>query len=161
MNEVPIESEQIKYAGFWRRLAAYLIDSMIISVVSWLLSFFGILGMVPAFIFLIAYVIGFWSWMGQTPGKAALGVKIVRMDGSKITGGTAAVRFLGYIISSIILYVGFIMIAFHGQKRGLHDLMADTIVIVVPSTFSGMQSTEEFESALAQSEEIQNKYHGF
>jgi len=161
MSAIEAETAQIKYAGFWRRLAAYLVDTTVTGVIVWILSYIGgIIGIVLAFVIPIVYFVGFWAWLGQTPGKAALGVKIVRLDGTTIGIGTAILRFIGYIVSSIVLYIGFLMIAFHGRKRGLHDLIAGTLVIIEPSTIQELHSRAEFESALAEMDEIQREYHG-
>lgn len=161
MSTIEAETSQIRYAGFWRRLAAYLIDATITGVIFWILSLFGgIIESVLAYIISIVYFIGFWAWLGQTPGKAALGVKIVRLDGTNIGIGTAILRFIGYIVSSIVLCIGFLVIAFHGQKRGLHDLIAGTLVIIEPSTIQDLQSRAELESSLAEMDEIQREYHG-
>lgn len=119
------------YAGFWRRLAAALIDGIILSIINgivmaispqtgmWLGTFIG-----------IAYIVGFWTWNnGQTPGKMALGIRIVKTDGSPISFGVAILRYIGYWVSSIILYIGFLMIAWDSKKQGLHDKIAGTYVV--------------------------------
>ncbi|MFP4642130.1 MAG: RDD family protein [Dehalococcoidia bacterium] len=160
MSTIEAETAQIRYAGFWRRLAAYLVDCTIIGVMVGILNPFGVFGFVLPSIIAVVYFIGFWAWIGQTPGKAALGVKIVRLDGTPINLGTAILRFIGYIISCLILCIGFLMIAFHVQKRGLHDLIAGTIVVVETSAFRELHSKEEFESALGEVEAIQKEYHG-
>lgn len=160
MDTTAMGKKQIKYAGFWKRLAAYLVDCYIIWVICWIISLFGNLGTYLSLIILVVYLIGFWSLTGQTPGKAALGIKIVRPDGTDIGLGSAVLRFIGYIVSSIIFFIGFLVIGWHGQKRGLHDLIAATVVINVPSVFSEMCSRAELESALATAEEIQGEYHG-
>lgn len=159
MSAMEAETAPIRYAGFWRRLAAYLIDAIIIGVIYWILISI-IVGIVLVFVIPIVYFVGFWAWLGQTPGKAALGVKIVRLDGTTIGIGTAILRFIGYIVSSIIVYIGFLMIAFHGRKRGLHDLIAGTLVIIEPSTIEELHSTAEFEAALAEMDKAQREYHG-
>lgn len=160
MNTVNMEKKQIKYAGFWKRLAAYLVDYYIIGIICWIISLFGLFGDILSFLILAVYLIGFWSATGQTPGKAALGIKIVRLDGTKIGFENAVLRFIGYIVSSIIFLIGFLMIGWHGEKRGLHDLIAATAVINVPSIISEMHSRAELESTLAEADEIQREYHG-
>jgi len=160
MNIQEAATVQVRYAGFWRRLAAYLIDAIIIGIIFRILVSIGTMGVVLASIISIFYFIGFWAGLGQTPGKAVLGIKIVRLDGTNISGGTAVLRYIGYIISSIIVYIGFIIIAFHGKKRGLHDLIAGTIVIVERSPIQEAHSREEFESSIANMDEIQTEHHG-
>lgn len=160
MNTVNMEKEQTKYAGFWKRLAAYLVDYFIIGIICWIISLIGVFGNFLSFLILAVYLIGFWGATGQTPGKAVVGIKIVRLDGTNIGPGNAVLRFIGYIVSSIIFFIGFLMIGWHEKKRGLHDLIAATAVIIVPSIISGMHSRAELESALTEADEIQREYHG-
>lgn len=138
----------VYYAGFWIRFVAYIVDSIILGAVNWVASFIfgaivasaqpgdvgalmGLTGgfVVVMFVLTILYYIGFWAWRGQTPGKMAVGVKIVNTDGSAIGIGKAIVRYIGYIISSIIICIGYLMIAWDGKKQGLHDKIAGTCVV--------------------------------
>ncbi len=160
MNTTLREKEQSKYAGFWIRLAAFLIDYFIIGIFCWIISLFGFFGNVLRCIIAAVYLIGFWSSAGQTPGKAALGIKIVRLDGTAVGFGDAVLRFIGYLISSVIFLIGFLMIGWHEKKRGLHDLLATTMVIRVPSIISETFSRAELEATLAEADELQKEYHG-
>jgi uncharacterized RDD family membrane protein YckC len=120
-----------EFGGFGRRLAAYLIDGIILSIIGLpirLLAPHAYSYGVSALISLV-YLIGFWSWKGQTPGKMALGVKIVDANGKPIGFGRAILRYFGYFVSAIVLLLGFIMIAFDGRKQGLHDKIAGTFVV--------------------------------
>jgi uncharacterized RDD family membrane protein YckC len=142
-----------QYAGFWIRLLASLIDSIILGVVNSILQFtllrpllgiseidpnpasvlaaagavgtLGLLGMVLA----CSYESIFIAQMGATPGKMALGMKVVRPDGSRVDLGRAVGRYFGKLLSAIILLIGYIMIAFDSEKRGLHDMICDTRVV--------------------------------
>ncbi len=134
-------------AGFWIRFAAYLVDSVILSVILFPLAFgLGMLipassspnGLTGAFLLVqlvcgaisLGYVLYFWSASGATPGKKILKLKIVRTDGVQPLGlGTAGMRVLGYFVSSFIFCIGFLMIGFSSDKRGLHDRIAKTRVI--------------------------------
>ena len=80
----------------------------------------------------IAYCVCFWAWRGQTPGKIALRIKIIRTDGSSIGLGGAILRYVGYIISRLIFMIGYLWIAFDHRKQGIHDKIADTYVIRLP-----------------------------
>jgi uncharacterized RDD family membrane protein YckC len=72
----------------------------------------------------------FIGYCGQTPGKMALRIKVVCTDGSQLTYGRAAKReVLGKFVSSILLGIGYLMVAFDHRKQGLHDKIADTYVI--------------------------------
>ena len=66
---------------------------------------------------------------GATPGKMALGLKVVRPDGSRIQAGRAIGRYFAKLLSAIIIYIGYIMAGFDSQKRALHDMICDTRVI--------------------------------
>jgi uncharacterized RDD family membrane protein YckC len=121
----------VVYAGFWMRFASYIIDAIILFVVGIVLAIAvgGTSGTVLQFAVGLVYTIGFWIAQGATPGKMALGIKITTVDGEDIDFGRALLRYLGYIASAIILLIGYLMIAFTGQKRGLHDYIAGTVVI--------------------------------
>jgi uncharacterized RDD family membrane protein YckC/DNA-directed RNA polymerase subunit RPC12/RpoP len=66
---------------------------------------------------------------GATPGKMAMGLKVIRPDGSGIQIGRAIGRHFSKVVSGMILYIGYIMIGFDAEKRGLHDMICDTRVI--------------------------------
>ncbi len=120
------------YAGFWIRFLAYIIDGVILAVINFVLALV-VGGGAGATALQIAvgpvYVIGFWTAAGATPGKMALGLRIITDDGQPIGLGRSIVRYLGYIVSAIILLIGFLMIAFTREKRGLHDFIAGTVVV--------------------------------
>lgn len=81
-----------------------------------------------------AVIIFFWKrWAGATPGKRMLGIYVVDAKTfGEINNAQAVVRYIGYIASTMVLMIGFIMVAFRKDKRALHDLMADTMVIHAP-----------------------------
>ncbi len=141
-TEVPTQ----QYAGFWIRVVASLLDGAILFVVQFALGFLlamaglaagagageEVSGLVMLFGYLVsfAYYIIFTGHCGQTPGKMALRIKVIRTDGSDISYGKAAFReVIGKFISGIILCIGYLMVAFDEKKQGLHDRMADTYVI--------------------------------
>jgi uncharacterized RDD family membrane protein YckC len=80
----------------------------------------------------LIYATSFWSWRGQTLGKMLLSIKVIRTDGSNISVGYAVLRYLGYIISGVVLGLGFFWIAFDANKQGWHDKIADTYVVKLP-----------------------------
>jgi uncharacterized RDD family membrane protein YckC len=75
------------------------------------------------------YSVFFTAKMGGTPGKLACGLRVVRPDGSRLTYGRAAGRFLAEIVSTITLGIGYLMAGFDDQRRALHDRIADTRVV--------------------------------
>ena len=130
------------YAGFWQRAAAFLIDGLIVTVISvpLMVVVFGMreLSLDPAehswdllaFLAIAVAVIGFWRYCGATPGKIALAVKIVDAEsGRPPTTGRLVVRFLAYLVSAAPLYLGFLWIAIDRRKQGWHDKIAGTVVI--------------------------------
>jgi uncharacterized RDD family membrane protein YckC len=73
----------------------------------------------------------FWEkWRGATPGKKLVHIKIVDAKTLQdIDNKQAITRSLGYIISTLLFLIGFLMVAFRKDKRGLHDLLAGTVVV--------------------------------
>ena len=71
----------------------------------------------------------FVARFAATPGKMAFGLKVVRTDGTPVGVGRAFGRYFAKMLSAIILWIGFIIVAFDSQKRGLHDMICDTRVV--------------------------------
>ena len=122
-------------AGFWIRFVAIIIDSILVGAVYFaitfamlaidMLAFAGILGL----IWVLGYYIYFPSSdMMGTPGKAVLGLKITDDLGNQISAGKATLRYVGYIINGFTLHIGFLIVGFTENKRGLHDMVASTRV---------------------------------
>ena len=90
-----------------------------------------------AFTYGFLFLLGAWlydalltssSWQG-TVGKKVLRLKVTDETGNRIGFGRATGRFFGKILSAMIIYIGFIMIGFTDRKRGLHDMLAGTLVM--------------------------------
>jgi uncharacterized RDD family membrane protein YckC len=77
----------------------------------------------------LAYEVYFLSTRAATPGKMALGLKVIRPDGQRISGGLAAGRFFARWLSDLVLYIGDIIAALDAEKRSLHDHICGTRVI--------------------------------
>ena len=84
---------------------------------------------IVAFLILIGYPLILWSLTGQTVGKYAMGVKIVRMDGQPMGFFNSVRRLFGYVISFLVLGLGFIWILVSNLRQGWHDNIAGTYVI--------------------------------
>lgn len=136
-------------AGFWVRVVAAVADAAILGLLETLLgtllagaggiepgfasaealgmmAFLGFFGMVLGF----AYRVFFIGYCGQTPGKMAVKIRVIRTDGVEIGYGRAFLReVVGKFLSKLILGVGYLMVAYDRQKQGLHDKIADTYVI--------------------------------
>ena len=115
-------------AGFWIRFLAVIIDMIILMPVSFGLMMAGDPGIIGLFFGLFYQIYLPTSDMMGTPGKYIVGLKITDDLGNKISIGKAVVRYIGYIVSAIILYIGFILVGFTENKRGLHDMIASTRV---------------------------------
>lgn len=118
------------YAGFWRRVAAYLIDSLILLIPCFIVGLVPILGLFLQFGIWATYKAIFEAGERQaTPGKRAMGIKVTTLDGERISKGQAVGRYFGSLVSGLILGIGFIMAGFTARRQALHDMMASTLVV--------------------------------
>jgi uncharacterized RDD family membrane protein YckC len=136
----PSKPEEEKYAGFWIRFVAYIIDTIIIAVVCFIVLLFSFVLMgSDAWMIALAYVFCIcFSWLyfacqesspkQATIGKQALGLVVTDPEYQRISFGRATGRWIAKIISALILYIGFIMIGFTERKQGLHDMIVSTYV---------------------------------
>src|SRR5690606_89647 len=143
---------EVVLAGFWKRVAAYAIDSIIVGIFGALIGFVLALFAVPltrsgdagaaaavalqvviqivSIAVTAAYYAGFHSSRGgATLGKMAIGIKVVRTDGSRISLLRGIGRYFAAMLSGLILCVGYLMAAFTERKQGLHDMLCDTLVV--------------------------------
>ena len=157
-------AEGPRYAGFWIRVAAKIIDSLIIGLPIGLLMLVAIFGfgfnnpffngvtpgaapnlqsMLPALGLqlglqaLIMILNGFYTvWFvykySATPGKMVCGLRVVNADGSKLSLGKNIGRYGAELVSGLACDLGYVIVAFDAQKRGLHDHMCNTRVIYKP-----------------------------
>jgi uncharacterized RDD family membrane protein YckC len=142
--------EGYRFAGFWIRFLAYLIDSVIV-VIPFFVLLFAIPGLTGGLsgrgavdpeagqgigllvlawlVLLLVYFPIFWA-RGATPGMMPFKMRIVRTkDGSRLGIGRAILRYIGFILSGWALYIGLIWAAFDDRKQGWHDKLADSFVI--------------------------------
>ena len=113
-------------AGFWRRLAAYLIDLLVLIVLYIIYAIIAPQSVLAGNIVAMAFIVGFAWVLVISPGKRVLGLYVLRPDGSRAGLGRKFCRFL---VSGFTFYIDFLMIAFRKDRRGLHDLICDTVVI--------------------------------
>ncbi len=126
-------------AGFWIRVVAFIIDSIIVGVINAIIAAIlnssttgrsGIQTLLG-----IIYFTYFWSanspWPGQTVGDKLLSLRVIRTDGSDLTIVQALIRYVGLFISFIVIFIGVIWVAFDPNKQGWHDKIAGTYVIKV------------------------------
>jgi uncharacterized RDD family membrane protein YckC len=125
----------LEYAGFWIRLGAGVIDLLILVAFTLVLAYFfpsPTIWLTSGLAISIVYWLGFWVWRGQTPGKMAVGIKVIRTDSSPVKWQCAIRRCLGYFVSFLTLFIGFIWVAFDERKQGVEDKIADTYVVKLP-----------------------------
>lgn len=127
-------------ASPWRRLVASLVDGLILAPLSLLLRVLAgvdLLGptTLTQDLFLQglptwAYYAGFTALYGATPGKMALGLRVVRLDGDRVDWLTAFMReVVGKTLSALPLGLGYLWAFFHPRRQAWHDLIADTLVV--------------------------------
>lgn len=149
----------VEYAGFWIRLGAALIDALLIMAITYpvLYAIYGdhYFSEDKAFIsgpaeVLISWVLPavasilFWRSKQATPGKMALGLKIVNArTGKTLSLGQSVARYLGYFVSTLPLGLGFFWIAFDARKQGWHDKIGGAVVIRSKASTTQPVSFEE------------------
>jgi uncharacterized RDD family membrane protein YckC len=87
------------------------------------------LSWLAVFLFFPAYFISFWALVGVTPGKRILGLRVLRPDGQHISWARAIIRYGGYWIAALPLFLGFLWILVDARRQGWHDKIAGTIVV--------------------------------
>lgn len=144
----------LEFAGFWVRLAAKMIDGLILYGFAVLVerivarvAFGGVVPLPPDWagwlnfmsisapinvVIVLAYSVYFMARHEATPGKRLLGLRVIRADGGRV--GTLRVigRYFAEQVSGIVFLAGYVMAAFDEEKRSLHDLMCDTRVVKGP-----------------------------
>ncbi|MGA2863154.1 MAG: RDD family protein [Verrucomicrobiota bacterium] len=114
-------------AGFWERMGAAFLDSVLLLIADALVH-----GWPWGFLVALAYFAGMWAWKGTTIGGIVLGLKVVRLDGQPLPFTVALVRALAAAFSIIVLFLGFLWIAWDAEKQGWHDRIAGTVVVRLP-----------------------------
>lgn len=141
--------EEWIYVGFWARVGASIIDSILVMMVTvpLLYSIYGadyfisteILrgpgDLVISYVLPAVAVILFWYFRSATPGKMVIGAKIVdAQTGEQPSTGQLIGRYAGYFVSMFPLMLGLIWVGLDKKKQGWHDKLARTVVVKVRST---------------------------
>ena len=136
--------EKLEYVGFWARVGATIIDSILILIIILpiLTAFYGVaywesenviegpMDFLLTYVFPTVAVIAFWLLKQATPGKIAISAKIVdAKTGGEPSMGQYIIRYIAYFLSTIPLCLGFIWVAFDPKKQGWHDKIARTVVV--------------------------------
>lgn len=140
-----MQADELEYVGFWPRVGATLIDSILLGVIIWpvLTAFYGdsywsndaplVQGPMDFFVswlFPAVAVILFWSLRQATPGKMAVSARIVdARTGNSPSTGQYIGRYLAYYLAALPLGLGFLWVAFDQRKQGWHDKLAGTVVV--------------------------------
>ncbi|HXR04975.1 MAG TPA: RDD family protein, partial [Verrucomicrobiae bacterium] len=133
MAAPPVPPELLSYpkAGFWERMGAGFLDVVLVGILG------AVVGGAPlSFIVALAYFAGMWAWKGTTVGGIVLKLHVVRSDGQPVSFLVALVRALAAAFSVIVLFLGFLWIAWDADKQGWHDKIAGTIVVRLPRSVS-------------------------
>jgi uncharacterized RDD family membrane protein YckC len=123
-------------SGFWVRFGALLIDAILLGIVIGILTAaLKTTGYALGILIEIAYFTYFWGGpQGQTLGARALGIRVIDLQtGGPIGYGRAFVRFLGTIVSAIVIYIGYLWMLWDPEKQTWQDKFAGSIVVPVSS----------------------------
>jgi len=144
----------VTYAGFWRRLLAFIIDSALVSAVLipmliafygrdyfyWsaanhtLFNIYGAADLILGKLLVLGLLVYMWGRFGATPGKMLLDCRVVDANSLQpLSWKQAVFRLFGYGVSYLPLMLGFVWMAFDKRKQGLHDKLARTVVVHQPN----------------------------
>ena len=138
------KNDKLEFAGFWIRVLASIIDTILIMVITYPLltliygidywasdSFLiGFWDLLISYILPAIAVILFWVYRSATPGKILLGLHIISLgDTKKLSVGQSIGRYFAYFPSMLCLFIGIIWVAFDKRKQGWHDKLANTAVV--------------------------------
>lgn len=136
-----------RYVGLVTRAIAFALDAAIINVVAVLTAaaisltlsvvkvphdvrtVVAAVGGVAYVLWTVGYFVTFWATTGQTPGNRVLRIRVHAASGDRLPPRRALVRFLGIILATIPLFAGFLPILVNDRRRGLHDMLARTVVL--------------------------------
>ena len=128
--------DSFELAGLGARIGASIIDGILLFLAAILLLVILSTGSATLMQFFglalsVVYHWIFWTRRdGQTPGKMAVGIRVVKADGSELSGSDAFIRAIGYHVSSLFLGLGYIWAIFDGNNQTWHDKMAGTYVVL-------------------------------
>jgi len=136
----------LRYAGFWVRVVAFILDAIVIGVITTAIGAvtgtgttvveadgsFSVNSTSSSIGLLInlVYFVGFWAWRGQSPGMIPFNMRIAMADdGARVDVVRCLLRYVGLLISFSILFLGVIWVGFDQRKQGWHDKIAGTVVV--------------------------------
>lgn len=141
-----MQQEELEYVGFWARVGASIIDTvllllvitpLLISIYGW--AYFdaqqtqfvaGPADVLISWIFPAVVIIFFWLRKQATPGKMMVSARVVdAVTGNSLSTGQSIGRYLAYFVSTIPFGLGLLWVAFDAKKQGWHDKLAGTVVV--------------------------------
>jgi uncharacterized RDD family membrane protein YckC len=126
-----ISAVTLPRAGFWIRLAAAVLDGILIGMLCGFLgNIWSGFGVFP--FWFAVYCAAMWATKATTIGGIICSLKIVRLDDRPLDWGVAIVRALGGFLSLFVAGLGFIWVAFDDEKQSWHDKIAGTTIVRVP-----------------------------
>lgn len=157
MSQAVVHGGEVVYAGFRKRLAAYAIDSFLVGIAFYAVFMVALIAggvgmgglmnmsdatLAPGFLLVMGlaylsyplisglyYVLMESSGHQATLGKLAVGIKVTDSAGRQLSRGSALARWASHLLNYLTLYIGYLMIAFTDRKRGLHDMVVDSLVV--------------------------------
>lgn len=115
------------------RMIALLIDTMLIGMLTGTFAFLG-RGWFGAGIGLLLGVAYHWYFLtqhkGQTPGKVVMNIRVIKADGTALTGTDAVLRYLGYHLNTAFFMLGWLWALADANQQGLHDKLVNTYVVM-------------------------------
>ena len=159
----------VERAGAVTRFAAFFVDAIIVTVTlrtaTWLLRATArvlghfappvnlnavLVALVPVLV--AAYNVAFWTMLGRTPGKWLMGIKIVPVEGGRMTFRRSLARLIGYLLSALPIYLGYLWIL-GPERRGWHDILARTEVTYVrrrpaPAALTAAQVRDRMQASI-------------
>jgi len=153
-----VHGGEVVYAGFWKRFAANIIDSVLVGIVGVLVQLLiggmlfggmaalstrpgeafgtvaGVLGLLLMYLAPMALAAAYFGVMHASAqqaslGKMAVGIKVTDDAGEAISFWRGFGRYFGMVLSSIPLGLGLVMAGFTHRKRALHDMLCSTLVV--------------------------------
>nr|WP_295376926.1 RDD family protein [Pseudoxanthomonas sp.] len=150
-----VQGGEIVYAGFWKRVAAYIIDTFVMTIINTVVGMVVGMAMVGllmsnggatldspvwwalqglSYLAQIVIMAVYFAWFHAsshqaTPGKMAIGIKVVDRHGATISFWRGIGRFFATFVSTLLLLAGYLMAAFTRRKQALHDLICGTLVV--------------------------------
>jgi len=141
-----MQEQNLEYAGFWVRLVATAIDTVLVMLVTMPMLIYvygwdyfdveksrtveGPADVLIGWVLPAIAVIAFWMQKQATPGKMALSLRILDAEtGNKPSLGQFVGRYFGYLVAMLPLFLGLLWIAFDKRKQGWHDKLAGTVVV--------------------------------